>query len=336
MNPNDEIASVVSSSINLGADGKQHGHLSLPHSHNESAWGSIRLPITVIKNGDGPTVTVTGGNHGDEYEGPLTILKLANELEASEITGRLILIPCLNAPAVESATRLSPIDGKNMNRAFPGDALGSITEKIADYIARHIISISDFVLDFHAGGKSLEFAPLAAVHFLTDTELQQRAEAAMIAFGAPNSLRMREMDDRGMLDTLVETSGKVFVTTEIGGGGSATRESLEIAETGCRNFLVHTGILRHELVLRSTRMLQMPEENCFVVADCEGMVEMCSNIGGPVYRGSAIARIHDYKNTGQKPREFLAARDGILMARHFPGLIKPGDCLAVVAEEMPR
>lgn len=336
MNPNDEISSIVNSSVNLDAAGKQHGHLSLPHSANESAWGSVRVPVTIINSGDGPTVTMTAGNHGDEYEGPLALLKLANELEPADIIGRLILLPCLNAPAVAKATRLSPIDQKNMNRSFPGDRLGSVTEKIADYVASHIIPVSDYVLDIHSGGKSLDFIPLAAVHFLADRELQKKAEAAMIAFGAPNSLRMRELDDRGMLDTLVESSGKIFVTTEIGGGGSTTRESLETTMTGCRNFLVHTGLLQEQLELRSTRMLEMPEEHCFVVAEHDGMVEMCAHLGGPVYRGSPIARIHDYKNSGREPHEYRAGRDGILMARHFPGLISAGDCLAVVAEEVPR
>ena len=336
MNPNDEIASLVSSSINLEVEGKQHGHLSLPHSSNQSAWGSVRLPITVISNGEGPTVTLIAGNHGDEYEGPLTLLKLANQLKVEDINGRLILLPCINSPAVAGASRLSPIDNKNMNRCFPGDRKGSITEKITDYISSNIIEQSDYVLDIHSGGKTLEFIPLAAVHFLADRQLQEKCEAAMIAFGAPNSLRMRELDDRGMLDTLVEAAGKVFVTTELYGGGTVTRESLQIAETGCRNFLIHTGILQQELTLASTRMLEMPEENCFVVADCHGMLEMCSFLGGPVYKGSVIARVHDFENTGRAPKEYIAGRDGIMLARHFPGLIAAGDCLAVIAEEVPR
>ena len=73
----------------------------------------------------------------------------------------------------------------------------------------------------------------------------------------------------------------------------------------------------------------------FVIADSEGMLEMCANVGGPVYKGSCIARIHDYKNTGTVPREYMASRDGVLMARHFPGLIQAGDCLAVIADEVP-
>ena len=306
-----------------------------PHSSNSSAWGAVRLPVTVFNNGNGPTITFIAGNHGDEYEGPLALLKLAGELDIASISGRVILIPCLNAPAVAAASRLSPVDNLNMNRIFPGNRQGSLSEQIADYIATEIVPRSDIILDIHSGGKTLDFTPLAAVHFLDDPEQQKKSESIMIAFGAPNSLRMRELDDRGMLDTLVEASGKTFVTTELGGGGSSTRESLEIAHTGCLNVLKHTDVLEGEVTLRSTRMLEMPETDSFVIADSEGMLEMCANVGGPVYKGSCIARIHDYKNTGTVPREYMASRDGVLMARHFPGLIQAGDCLAVIADEVP-
>lgn len=325
----------VSASVKFDIDGVQHGHLSLPYSRDDSAWGSVRVPITVIKHGEGPTVTLVGGNHGDEYEGPVTLLRLANELEATEINGRIILIPCLNAPAVNAASRLSPIDQVNMNRAFPGDANGTISQQIADFVSREIVAISDIVVDLHAGGKTLDFAPLAAVHHLDDREQQQQAESLMFAFGAPFALRMRELDDHGMLDTLVEQSGKLFVTTELGGGGSASARSLEIAHTGCRNLLIQAGVLTGEVTLRASQILDMPDDSCFVIANDTGMVEMRVDVGQETYRGNVIALIHNYDRTGVPPIPYRAPRDGILMARHYPGLIKPGDCLAVIADIVP-
>ena len=71
----------VSATIDLEADGKRFGALNVPHSSNESAWGAVRVPIVVIRNGAGPTLLFTGGNHGDEYEGPIALLKLARSLE---------------------------------------------------------------------------------------------------------------------------------------------------------------------------------------------------------------------------------------------------------------
>jgi len=223
-----------------------------------------------------------------------------------------------------------------MNRVFPGDAAGAVTEKIADYITRQIISISDVVLDLHAGGKTLNFIPLAAVHFLADRALQEKAEAVMIAFGAPNSLRMRELDDRGMLDTTVENQNKIFVTTELGGGGTATKTSLAITYIGCRNVLCQTGLLDEDVQLRATRMLEMPDDNCFTVANDEGMLAMHADIGQDIYRGDIIAQVYPADRTGVEPISYRAQRNGVLLARHHPGLIYPGDCLALVAEEVQR
>ena len=131
--------SPISSSVNFENDGIQHGFLKLPHSHDDSAWGSIVIPITVAKNGKGPTILFTGANHGDEYEGPIALFDLANQIKPDEISGRVIIIPGMNYPAFKAGKRTSPIDGGNMNRVFPGNPEGTFTEKIADYFNRKLL-----------------------------------------------------------------------------------------------------------------------------------------------------------------------------------------------------
>src|SRR5580704_16098772 len=96
--------------------GKQRGHLAIPYSYNLGGWANLPIPICVIRNGPGPTVLVMAGNHGDEYPGQVAILKLWRELEPEHVTGRLILIPCLNPPAAKAATRLSPLDCHKFSR----------------------------------------------------------------------------------------------------------------------------------------------------------------------------------------------------------------------------
>ena len=77
--------------IDFAADGVQHGYLRLPYSRNDSAWGSVQIPITQVKNGVGPCALLTGANHGDEYEGPLALVELAAELTADAVSGTVIL-----------------------------------------------------------------------------------------------------------------------------------------------------------------------------------------------------------------------------------------------------
>ena len=81
-----------------------------------------------------------------------------------------------------------------------------------------------------------------------------------------------------------------------------------------------------------TTMLDMPDDSCFVASETTGLFEPCVDLGAMVKKGDLIARIYDVERTGTPPREYHAARDGILSCRHFPGLIKTGDCLAVIAK----
>jgi N2-acetyl-L-2,4-diaminobutanoate deacetylase len=323
--------SPVTPTIDLAARGVRHGHLRLPYSRDDSAWGSVLIPITVACNGDGPTALLTGANHGDEYEGPVALFDLARRIRADDVSGRVIIVPAMNAPAFLAGTRTSPIDKGNLNRSFPGRPDGTITAKIADYFQRHLLPLADLVLDFHSGGRTLEFLPYAAAHDLPDKAQEARCFAAVKAFSAPYSMRMREIDAVGMYDTAAEEMGKVFVTTELAGGGTSTARTAAIARRGVTNVLRHAGILKGEPEIGHSRFLDMPSDECFAFAEDPGLVEWLRDLGDPVAAGDVIALVHPVASTGREPAAYRARLDGILAARHFPGLVKAGDCLAVLA-----
>ncbi len=324
--------SPIHPTIPLDADGVQHGFLQLPHSHDGSAWGSIMIPIAVIRNGDGPTALFTGANHGDEYEGPIALQALAQALDPAQIQGRVIIVPAFNYPAFRAGTRTSPIDKGNLNRVFPGRPDGTITEKIADYFQRTLLPMADLVLDFHSGGRTLDFVPFAAAHVQDDRDDQAACVAAMHAFNAPYSMIQLEIDSTGLYDTAAEEMGKVFVSTELGGGGTATARSVAIAKKGARNLLIHAGILDGEPETGPTVRLDMPDADSFVFAEYDGLLEPLVDLGQPVAKGEAVANIWPVDRTSEPPRPYTAKRAGLLAGRHFPGLIKTGDCMAVIAE----
>jgi N-alpha-acetyl-L-2,4-diaminobutyrate deacetylase len=323
--------SPIRPSVDYDQEGVQHGFLRLPYSRDDSAWGAVMIPIAVIKNGEGPTALLTGANHGDEYEGPIALLKLANSLQPSEVNGRVIIVPAMNYPAFRAGRRTSPIDAGNLNRIFPGRPDGSVTEKIADYFQRCLLPLADIVLDYHSGGRTLDFLPFAAAHELPDKEQEQRCIAAMEAFNAPYSIKLLEIDAVGMYDTAAEEQSKTFLTTELGGGGSASAKSVRIAERGVRNLLIHAGILEGEIALEPTVRLAMQGDDSFVISTSEGVIEMCRDLGDEVEADQPVARVYAPDRTGAKPVIYRARMSGLLVGRHFPGLIKTGDCLAVIA-----
>ncbi|MFB7147254.1 N(2)-acetyl-L-2,4-diaminobutanoate deacetylase DoeB [Agrobacterium deltaense] len=323
--------SPIAPTVDFDAKGVQHGHLRLPYSRDDSAWGSVMIPICVIANGEGPTALLTGANHGDEYEGPAALFELAHTLDPADVNGRVIIVPALNYPAFRAGTRTSPIDRGNLNRSFPGRPDGTVTEKIADYVTRHLIPLADIVLDFHSGGRTLDFLPYAAAHELPDKMQEARCFEAVAAFAAPYSMKMLEIDAVGMLDTTVEEMGKVFVTTELGGAGTASARSIDIARKGIVNLLRHAGILSGAPVPAPSRWLDMPSSDCFTFAEDDGLVAFVRDLGDAVTVGETIARVYPIGKTGLAPVDYRASINGVLAARHVPGLIKAGDCLSVIA-----
>jgi N-alpha-acetyl-L-2,4-diaminobutyrate deacetylase len=314
----------ITPTVDFEMDGRQTGFLRLPWSRDESAWGNLMIPVAVIRNGNGPTALLTGANHGDEYEGPIALVDLARNLQPRAVYGRVIIVPFMNYAAFRG----------NMNRIFPGDPAGTTTEKIADFFERTLLPMADLVLDFHSGGRTLDFLPFAACHCLPDKAQEKRCRAARDAFGAPYSMMMLEIDAVGMYDSAAEAQGKIFVTTELGGGATATARTAAIAKRGVRNILKHAGILEGEIGHASSVELEMPDVDCFTFSHSAGLAEPMLDLGAPVRKGDLLARVHAVDRLDADPAEYRAATDGILAARHFPGLVAMGDCLTVVATKV--
>ena len=148
--------SPVGCTIDYAATGKQVGHLSLAKINNTAGWASTFVHIAQVANGDGPTVLVLAGNHGDEYEGQVAALRLLQWLQPEQVSGRVIVIPVLSVEASKANTRSWP-SGANFNRSFPGRTDGPLDEQLSDFITRYLIAESEIVIDMHSGGRSSLF-----------------------------------------------------------------------------------------------------------------------------------------------------------------------------------
>jgi len=145
----------ITTDVDFSHEGKQTGFLRLPHSVHRSAYGYIAIPLVAIRNGNGPRVLLTAGNHGDEYEGQIVLTKLARALEVEAVRGSIVILPMMNFPAAQAGMRTSPIDEGNLNRTFPGDPDGRPTAMIAHYVESVLMPEVDAVIDLHSGGSSL-------------------------------------------------------------------------------------------------------------------------------------------------------------------------------------
>ena len=161
--------------------GKQIGHLYLPYSVTRSAYGNIALPVAIIANGKGPTVFLQAGTHGDEYEGQIALCKLVRELDAATVNGRIIVMTATNLPAALAGARVSPLDGGNLNRAYPGDPEAGPTKAIAHYVDSVIFPMTDYHLDLHSGGSSLDYQPFVSMPSARPRSFPSAASSTTIA-----------------------------------------------------------------------------------------------------------------------------------------------------------
>jgi predicted deacylase len=326
-------ASLITTDLDFTRDGKQFGNLAVPQSTNSAGWAKCFVPISVIRNGDGPTAVLFGGNHGDEYEGPVTLMNLARRLEPHQVRGRIIMIPMLNRPAVAAGTRLSPIDGMNMNRAFPGRADDTITGMIAHYVSSTLLPLADLVVDIHSGGSSMHMLPSVNMHRLDDQDQMNRMLSAARAWNAPYIFLYRDVAGAGLLPTFAEQMGKVTLGTEMGSKAQFGTETLTITRRGIDNVLHWAGNLVENPTTESIGIPQVVEasdERDYIMAVSSGIFEPLLELGDQVERNQIVGRIHSIEHPERNPEEVTAKSDGILFARRSVPLTSQGECLAVL------
>lgn len=329
---------MVFSSIDLHAFGKQQGFLQVPYSHNLGGWANVMIPVITMATANSPTVLVIGGNHGDEYQGQIAALKLARQTELDQVQGRLIIVPSLNFLACKAATRLTPIDGTNMNRAFPGDQNGSITGQIAHFLTHVLFPMSDAVIDIHSGGRSMEFVPCAHMHLVSDLDQRRAMLDAMLAWNTDFGFLYTDIAGSGLLPVEAETQGKLVVTTELGGGEGISAAVHRIAQDGLHNVLTHIGVLkgmkksRADLGKPPTILTQALDRSNYLLAPESGVFEAVVDLGSKVRREEPIGAIHFIERPDREPEWIFASNDGYLITLRVPCLTQQGDCVAVIAQ----
>ncbi|MHA1554030.1 MAG: succinylglutamate desuccinylase/aspartoacylase family protein, partial [Alphaproteobacteria bacterium] len=310
----------VFNTIDFSADGKQVSTVNIPYSVDRSPYYQIRLPICRIKNGEGPSILLIGGNHGDEYEGPIALARLIQHLRPDAIRGAITILPTLNAPAVFAHRRCSPFDGGNLNRSFPGDPGGTPTQKIAAFVTDALIPNHDVMFDLHSGGTSMDHLRCGIVEVSGDSALDAKARDLLQAMGLPYAF----VADNGRAPPTslgaANSAGVIGISGEFGGGASLTPASLQDTCAVVDRVLMHMGITaRAQLSVElsaaaTTTLLGLDNQNLFVYGDGPGWFEPLASIGDWVERAQPAARIYDLHVPNAPPRELAFRADGLVIA----------------------
>jgi predicted deacylase len=336
-----DAASLITTDIDYDRDGLQTGTLRVPYSHNRSAYGHIPIPLTVAKRGSGPTVLLSGAVHGDEYEGPIALMRLMRALAQDgaldRLTGRLIVIPALNVPAYRAGTRVSPIDAVNLNRAFPGKRNGTPTELIAHYVETVLMRLADYALDFHAGGSSLDYLPTLFAEFPEDAKERAVMDKLIAAFGGARVMSMNLLGEDRVIGSCARRNGVPFLTGEFGGGATVDLEGLDLAETGLAGVLDMLGVLPRtgpKPPAQPMRRLAVQGAEHYIFAPCDGIFEPAFRLGDEIAAGQLAGLIHDPVQPWREPVAVHFKGSGLALCIRTFALCAAGDCLGHLAGDV--
>ncbi len=310
---------------------KQTGWLEVATRADGSAW---QLPLLYVTGHEpGTTLVVTAAVHGDEYEGIEAIPRIYGQIQPNELSGTLVMVPICNMPAYEAAQRSSPIDGLNLARVFPGDANGTLTQRIAYWIREKLLSQADFYIDLHSGGVAYDIPTLIG-YIHDDGALGQASLAGARAFGAPvlwgHPLPMAP----GRTISAATDLSIPSLYTEAPGGGYARPADVACFTQGVRNVLHHLGMLEGAPQPRPLTHHLFGAGNLDSVIDATeaGYFRAAVELLSKVKTGQKLGIVQDL--FGQVVQEVSADQDGVVIMLRRLHRVQVGDGLVHITGMM--
>ncbi len=332
----------VSCRIDLDASGKRSGWLDLSHSDNRHDFSTIPVPVGVVRGGPGPVVLVTGGNHGDEYEGQVIARRLFERLDPADLTGAVIILPALNLPAVLAGRRVSPLDRGNMNRSFSGAPDRGPTAALAGFDSTHLFPRCSLAIDLHSGGTDPDFITSSYLCLAPYPAQNARALELCRTFALPWAVVAPPSHTAGDLDSAAQAAGCAVISCELGGSGRVSQTALMQGWAGVLRLLAAEGALTPTAAARlgatgagPTRFADLGAGAAMATAMHHGLVEPLVRLGEEVSVGQAVALLRDPFDLATPPRAILAEAPGLVLVRRRNALVAPGDHLILTGPEIP-
>ncbi len=287
--------------------------------------GGLELPITLINGSQpGPTVVITGGTHGGEYPGIEASIRLAGELTPEAVRGRIAIVHPVNLPAFFAKQQyVIPEDGKNLNRMFPGKALGTVSERIAFIITHELHAQADFYMDLHGGDIHEALVPFVLYPAGCDPEVAERSRRAASFLGV--RYLVGSYSTNGTFGSAASRGVPGFLA-EIGQCGRWSEVEVEQYLRGIKNVLKHLGVLSGKPIQLSP-IVEMPRM-VGVNAEHQGCWYPCVTVEQRVTAGQKIGEIRDF--FGRVLGEYHAPLGGVILYVITSLAINSGDPLVAV------
>ena len=253
---------------------------------------AVEMPVVVI-NGTrpGPTVCVTGGVHGAEYPGIEAATRLSRSLRPETVRGAVIVVPIVSVPAFQRrAIYVNPMDGVNINRVFPGNPAGTITEVMAATLFREAISQSDAFIDLHGGDLVEALVPFTIYYHSGNAAVDEASRQMAEVYGI--KYIVRSLAIKGGSYQAAAAMGKPAILTESGGQGILDEPSVQIHVRGVTNVLKHLKVLegKPEVAEQPVHFAQ----SSWLAAEQGGVFFPAVSVGQKVEKGQVVGEFRDW------------------------------------------
>jgi predicted deacylase len=308
---------------------KSSGTIQVPAGKDEGTT----IPISVIHGArPGPVLALIAGNHGYEYTPIIALQRLLPRLDPKQMAGTVIMVHVANMPSfLRRTVYYSPIDGKNLNRVYPGKTDGTVSERIAYQITKEVIERADYVLDLHCGDGNESLRPYSYWDVnASDPTVVERSKQLALAFGLDHIVmdRERPRDPAVSLycSTTAITRGKPAITTESGGLGATDHESMARIEWGVMNVMRHL-----KMIEGAAQMVEHPlfiDRNEVMRSTTTGIFYPLVERGHTVTKGTLLGYVTDF--FGKRTFELRAPFGGTLLYILGTPPVSQGEPLAMI------
>ncbi len=301
---------------------------------------ALHIPVAVFHGAwPGPVLALVAGSHGTEYASIIALEKLIDRLDPTELTGTVIVVPLVNIASFEQKVpHVNPVDGKSMNRFYPGKADGTQTERASYAITRQVVEKSDYLIDLHGGDLDESLRPYSYWPRTGNEKQDATSRGMALAFGLDHIIiaadRPRDPNASRYLDNTASTRGKPAIAVEAGYAGTVEPGDVEALANGC------VSVMRYLKMLPGTASpVEHPVwiERVVTLASAEtGIFYPAVRRGSYVEQGMKIGRVTDF--FGKTIFEARSPATGVILYVAALPSMRKGETIAnigVVAARAP-
>lgn len=301
---------------------------------NDDIGNQGHLPISIVKGKtDGPVFTIVAGVHGFEYPPIVATQELMREIKTEELSGTIMFIPIANTASFFTRTPfINPQDKTNLNGAFPGDSTGTITQRLAHIITKHIIPISDVFLDIHGGDANEDLIPFVCYYNNKNRPEQTRlarelSESSGFEYVVSYPYTITDDEPAKYAFKQAVQDGKTALSIESGKLGNVQKEAVSLIKIGVYNMLNEM-----EMYNKGTgpnpNLIKLDHQT-YIKSSEKGIFYSGYKAGDSVKEGDIVGYITD--EFGEKLKEYKAHASGIILYKISTPPVNVDDTLMCIS-----